>query len=234
MRIEILTTLPGLLDGPFEESIVKRAREKGIVEITIHNLRDYSLGKHKKTDDYPYGGGSGMVMMIEPVANCIAALKSKLDYNEVIYVSPDGELFTQNIANELSLLENIIILCGHYKGVDERIRENLITREISLGDYVISGGELAAAVITDSLVRLLPGALNDESSALSDSFQDSLIAAPVYTRPETFGQWKVPEVLLSGNQKKIDEWRMEKSLDRTKERRPELYKAWSDRENKNT
>ncbi|HLF35564.1 MAG TPA: tRNA (guanosine(37)-N1)-methyltransferase TrmD [Cyclobacteriaceae bacterium] len=234
MRIDILTTLPGLLEGPFEESIVKRAREKEIVKIVIHNLRDYSPGKHKKTDDYPYGGGSGMVMMIEPVANCIGALKNKLHYNEVIYVSPDGEQFSQNIANELSLLENIIILCGHYKGVDERIRENLITREISLGDYVISGGELAAAVITDSLVRLLPGALNDESSALSDSFQDSLIAAPVYTRPETFGQWKVPEVLLSGNQKKIEEWRMEKSLERTKERRPELYKVWSERENKNT
>lgn len=232
MRIDILTTLPRLLDGPFEESIVKRAREKGIVGIFIHNLRDYSQGKHKKTDDYPYGGGSGMVMMIEPVANCIRILKTKVRYDEIIYVSPDGGKFTQNTANELSLMNNIMILCGHYKGIDERIRENLITREISLGDYVISGGELAAAVITDSLIRLLPGVLNDESSALSDSFQDSLIAPPAYTRPEIFENWRVPEILLSGNQKKIDEWRMEKSLERTRERRPELYKAWSERENK--
>ena len=233
MRIDILTTLPGLLEGPFRESIIKRAQEKGLVEIIIHNIRDYCTGKHKKTDDYPYGGGSGMVMMIEPVFSCIQHLKQKLDYDEIIYLSPDGERLTQAIANELSVKANLILLCGHYKGVDERIREHLITREISIGDYVITGGELAAAVVTDAVVRLLPGTLNDEESALSDSFQDSLIAPPAYTRPDVFKGWEVPEILLSGDQKKVDEWRFEKSLERTRAKRPDLYNRWVENENKN-
>lgn len=233
MRIDILTTLPGLLEGPFNESIIKRACERGLAEIHLINLRDYSADKHKKTDDYAFGGDSGMVMMIEPVANCIRALKAQRDYDDIIYLSPDGELFNQSLANRLSLASALILLCGHYKGVDERIREHLVTREISIGDYVLSGGELPAAVVTDAIVRLLPGTLNDETSALSDSFQDGLVAPPAYTRPEVFENWAVPPILLSGDQKKVEEWRMEQSLERTARKRPELYKRWTDRENNN-
>jgi tRNA (guanine37-N1)-methyltransferase len=233
MRIDILTTLPGLLESPFRESIIKRAQEKGLVEINIHNIRDFSSGKHKKTDDYPYGGGSGMVMMIEPVFKCIQHLRQNIEYDEIIYLSPDGEKLTQAIANQLSVKTNLILLCGHYKGIDERIREHLVSREISIGDYVITGGELAAAVVTDAIVRLLPGTLNDEESALTDSFQDSLIAPPSYTRPEVFEGWKVPEILLSGDQKKVDEWRFAQSMERTRIKRPDLHSAWTGKENKN-
>ncbi len=222
MRIDIVTVLPKLLEGPFSDSIMKRAQEKGLAEIHVHNLRDYSTAKHKNVDDYQYGGGAGMVMSCEPLANCIDHLKTQRDYDEIIFMTPDGQLLEQATSNELSLKQNLLILCGHYKGIDERIREHYVTREISIGSYVLSGGELAAAVLTDSIVRLLPGVLNDETSALSDSFQDNLLSAPVYTRPADFRGMKVPEILLSGDLKKIDEWRMEQALERTKQRRPDL------------
>ena len=222
MQVDILTLFPQIFDGPFTESIIKRAIERGLVKIEKHNIRDYSLSKHKNVDDYPFGGGAGMVMQIEPIHRCIDALKAERTYDEVIYMSPDGEPFTQKIANELSIKSNLIFLCGHYKGVDERVREHLVTRELSLGDFVLTGGEIAAAAMIDAIVRLLPGALNDETSALSDSFQDDLISPPVYTRPADYNGWKVPEVLLSGHQAKIDEWRHEQSLVRTKERRPNI------------
>jgi tRNA (guanine37-N1)-methyltransferase len=224
MRIDIITCLPRLLDSPFSDSILKRAQQKGIVRIEVHDLREYATSKHRSTDDYAFGGGAGMVMMIEPIDNCITKLKSERIYNEVIYMSPDGELFSQTMANELSLKENLILLCGHYKGVDERVREHLITREISIGDYVLSGGELAAAVVSDAVIRLIPGVLSDESSALTDSFQDGLVAPPVYTRPADYNGWKVPEVLLSGHESKIEQWKHEKSLERTQNRRPDLLK----------
>jgi tRNA (guanine37-N1)-methyltransferase len=224
MRIDIITCLPRLLESPFSDSILKRAQVKGIVQVEIHDLRPYSTSKHKATDDYAFGGGAGMVMMIEPIDLCISKLKSERIYDEIIYMSPDGELLTQSMANELSLRQNIIILCGHYKGVDERVREHLITREISIGNYVLSGGELAAAVVADSVIRLIPGVLSDETSALTDSFQDGLVAPPVYTRPSEYKGWKVPEILLSGHQSKIEEWRHEKAISRTKERRPESIK----------
>jgi len=222
VKIDILTLFPEMFTGPFSESIMKRAQEKGLVEIGLHNIRDYSLQKQKSVDDYAFGGGAGMVMQIEPIDRCIKELKSQAVYDEVIYLCPDGELFNQKIANQLSSKKNIMFLCGHYKGVDERVREHLVTRELSIGDYVLSGGELAAAVITDALVRLLPGVLNDETSALSDSFQDDLISPPVYTRPAEYKGWTVPEILLSGHQAKIDEWRHEQSIKRTEERRPGL------------
>jgi tRNA (guanine37-N1)-methyltransferase len=224
MHIDIITTLPRLIESPFSDSILKRAQAKGIVQINVIDLRQYSTNKHRTTDDYAFGGGAGMVMMIEPIDNCIAELKSKRQYDDIIYMSPDGERFTQAIANSLSLKTNLILLCGHYKGVDERVREHLITREISIGDYVLSGGELAAAVVADAVIRLIPGVLSDETSALSDSFQDNLIAPPVYTRPAEYKGWKVPEVLLSGHEAKIDQWRYEKSIERTRARRPELLK----------
>ena len=222
MRIDILTLLPELLEGPFSASIMKRAQEKGLVEINMHNIRDYSTNKHKNVDDYQYGGGAGMVMSIEPIAALIDKLKAERDYDEIIYMTPDGEVLDQGECNDLSLRGNLMILCGHYKGVDERIREHYITKEISIGSYVLSGGELAAAVVVDSVVRLLPGVLNDETSALTDSFQDNLLSPPVYTRPPEFNGWKVPEVLLSGDFKKIDAWREEQALDRTTKRRPDL------------
>lgn len=222
MRFDIITLLPGLLAGPFEHSILKRAADKGLLEVELHNLRDYTPFKHKQVDDYQYGGGAGMVLMIEPVARCLDFLKAQREYEEIIYMSPDGELLNQSLANQLSLKKNIILLCGHYKGIDQRIREHLITREISIGDYVLSGGELAAAVLVDTIGRLIPGVLNDESSALFDSFQDNLLAPPVYTRPETYNNWRVPEVLLSGDQKRIDAWRHELSLERTRLLRPAL------------
>lgn len=222
MRIDIITCLPRLIESPFSDSILKRAQSKGIVQVNIIDLRDYASTKHRTTDDYAFGGGAGMVMMIEPIDNCITELKSQRDYDEIIYTSPDGQRLNQSVANELSLKNNLIILCGHYKGVDERVREHLVTREISIGDYVLSGGELAAAVISDAVIRLIPGVLSDETSALTDSFQDNLIAPPVYTRPAEFKGWKVPEVLLSGHQGKIEEWRHEQSLERTQKRRPEL------------
>lgn len=222
MRIDILTVLPELLDGPLNNSILKRAQDKGLVEIAVHNLRDYTLDKHRRVDDYPFGGEAGMVMQIEPVDRAITYLKSQRDYDEVIFTSPDGELFTQPVANSLSLIQNMIILCGHYKGVDYRIREHLVTREISVGDYVLTGGELPAAIIADAVVRLLPGAIGDEQSALSDSFQDNLLAPPVYTRPAEYKGWRVPDILLSGHQRKIDEWKYEQALERTRRLRPGL------------
>ena len=222
MRIDIITLFPDMFTEIFSQSILKRAQDKGLFEVGIHNLRDYSLNKNHNVDDYPYGGGAGMVMQIEPVDNCLNFLKSKYTYDEIIYTAPDGERLSQSLSNELALKNNLCILCGHYKGVDERIREHLITREISIGDYVLSGGELAAAVIADSVVRLLPGVLNDETSALTDSFQQDLVSAPVYTRPANYKGWQVPDVLLSGHDKMIDEWRFEQALKRTKERRPEL------------
>ncbi len=224
MRIDIITCLPRLLESPFSDSILKRAQQKGIVTVKLHDLRAHTTTKHRNTDDYAFGGGAGMVMMIEPIDNCITQLKSERAYDEVIYMSPDGELFTQPIANELSLKENLIFLCGHYKGVDERVREHLITRELSIGDYVLSGGELAAAVISDAIIRLIPGVLSDETSALTDSFQDGLVAPPVYTRPAEYKGWKVPEVLLSGHELKIAQWKQEKSLERTQNRRPGLLR----------
>lgn len=223
MHIDIITCLPRLLDSPFSDSILKRAQTKGIVEIEVHDLRPYSTNKHKTTDDYAFGGGAGMVMMIEPIDLCISKLKSERAYDEVIYMSPDGELLTQSIANELSLKQNLIILCGHYKGVDERVRQHLITREISIGNYVLSGGELAAAVVADSVIRLIPGVLSDETSALTDSFQDGLVAPPVYTRPSEYKGWKVPDVLMSGHQARIEEWRHEQAIERTRKRRPGIY-----------
>ena len=224
MHISIITCVPKLLESPFSDSILKRAIAKGLVTVDVIDLRDYSTDKHKSVDDYSYGGGAGMVMMIEPIDRCITDLKSKRTYDEVIYMSPDGEQFSQSIANQLSLKQNLILLCGHYKGVDERVREHLITREISIGDYVLSGGELAAAVIADSVIRLLPGILNDETSALSDSFQNGLVAPPVYTRPAEYKGWQVPSVLISGHEAKIEEWRHEQALERTQKRRPELFK----------
>ncbi len=222
MRIDIITCLPRLLESPFSDSILKRAQTKGIVEIEVHDLRPYSTNKHRTTDDYAFGGGAGMVMMIEPIDLCISKLKSERTYDEVIYMSPDGELLTQSIANELSLKQNLIILCGHYKGVDERVREHFITREISIGNYVLSGGELAAAVVADSVIRLIPGVLSDETSALTDSFQDGLVAPPVYTRPSEYKGWKVPDVLMSGHQARIEEWRHEQAIERTRKRRPDM------------
>ncbi len=224
MRIDILTVMPDALESPLHTSILQRAQDKGLVEIHVHNLRDWSLRKHRKVDDYPFGGEAGMVMQIEPVWRCMEELKSQRDYDEIIFTSPDGEQLDQPMANALSLKENIMILCGHYKGVDYRIREHLITREITIGDYVLTGGELPAAVIADAVVRLLPGAIGDEQSALSDSFQDGLIEAPVYTRPEVFNGWHVPEILLSGHQAKIAEWKMQMSLERTRRLRPNLLK----------
>ena len=222
MRIDILTVVPELLVSPLNESILKRAQEGGFAEIHIHNIRDYSEDKHHKVDDYPFGGEAGMVMKIEPVFRCIEKLKSERHYDEIIFTSPDGIRYDQHEANRLSTLENIIILCGHYKGIDYRIREHLITREISVGDYVLTGGELAAAIIADSVVRLLPGAIGDEESALTDSFQDNLLAPPIYTRPAEFNGWKVPEVLTSGNFAKIEAWREEQAYERTKRLRPDL------------
>ncbi len=222
LRFDIITCLPHLLDGPFNYSIIHRAREKGLLEVNVHDLREFGVGKHQQIDDYAYGGGAGMVIMVEPIDNCLSKLQEEQTYDEVIYMSPDGEPFTQKVANELSLKQNLCILCGHYKGVDERVRENLITREISIGDYVLSGGELGAAVMVDAIGRLIPGVLSDETSALTDSFQDDLIAPPVYTRPANYNDWPVPEVLLSGHEKKIDQWRQEQSVQRTKERRPGL------------
>ena len=222
MRIDILSVVPELLESPLAHSIVGRAIGKGLVDIQVHNLRKYGIGPRKNVDDYSYGGDAGMVMRVEPVYDMIAELKSGRDYDEVIYMSPDGERFTQGMANELSLKENIIILCGHYKGIDERIREHLVTREISVGDYVVSGGEIPAALVADALVRLIPGALTDETSALSDSFQEGLVSPPVYTRPAEFNGWKVPEVLLSGNPRLIRQWQDEQALERTRKRRPEL------------
>jgi tRNA (guanine37-N1)-methyltransferase len=222
MRIDIISVVPELLVSPFEHSILKRAQHKGLVEVNLINLRDYSTDKHKSVDDYAFGGGAGMVIKVEPVAACIEDLKSRTNYDEIIYMSPDGQLLDQPMANRLSGLGNLLILCGHYKGIDERIREHFITKEISIGDYVLSGGELAAAVLADSIIRLLPGVLNDETSALSDSFQDNLLAPPVYTRPAEFRGWKVPEVLLSGHEEKIRQWRHDRSVERTKERRPGL------------
>lgn len=222
MRIDILTVVPELLESPLNHSIVQRAKDKGLVEIHIHNLRDYGKGRYKQVDDYSFGGDAGMVMMIEPIYTLIEELKSQREYDEIIYTSPDGEILNQGISNQLSCKENIIILCGHYKGVDHRVREHLITKEISVGDYVLSGGEIPAAIICDSIIRLIPGAIGDETSALSDSFQDNLLAPPVYTRPAEFNGWKVPEVLLSGNPKLIKKWQEEESLKRTKELRPHL------------
>lgn len=222
MRIDIITVLPELLRSPFDHSILKRAADKGLLEVNLINLRDFSTFKHQQVDDYQFGGGAGMVMMIEPIFNCINSLKAERDYDEIIYLTPDGETFNQKTANRLSLYKNIIILCGHYKGVDERVRKHLITREISIGDYVLSGGELAAAVLVDAIGRLIPGVLNDETSALSDSFQDDLLAPPVYTRPAVFNNWEVPEILLSGHTAKIEEWRQEEALKKTQERRPDL------------
>jgi tRNA (guanine37-N1)-methyltransferase len=224
MRIDIITVLPQLLESPFAHSIVHRAQQKGLVEINVINLRDFAFNKHKSVDDYSYGGGAGMVMTIEPIALCIEKLKGEREYDEVIYMAPDGEVLSQKMANELSTYTNLIILCGHYKGVDERVRELFITREISIGDYVLSGGELAAAVVCDSIVRLLPGVLSDETSALSDSFQDDLVSAPVYTRPADYKGHKVPDILIGGNTPEIEKWRQEKALERTKKRRPGLSK----------
>ena len=222
MRIDIITVLPELLDGPLNNSILKRAQDKGLAEIVVHNLRDFTLDKHRRVDDYPFGGEAGMVMQIEPVDRAISFLKSQRDYDEVIFTSPDGDMFDQPMANSLSMLNNIIILCGHYKGIDYRIREHLITREISIGDYVLTGGEMPAAIIADAIVRLIPGAIGDEQSALSDSFQDNLFAPPVYTRPAEYKGWRVPDVLLSGHQRKIDEWKHEQAVERTRRLRPGL------------
>lgn len=222
MHIDIITCLPRLIESPFSDSILKRAQAKGLVDVNIIDLRDYATDKHKSVDDYAYGGGAGMVMMIEPIDRCLQELSSKRVYDDIIYMSPDGEQFTQSMANRMSLQKNLVLLCGHYKGVDERVRQHLVTREISIGDYVLSGGELAAAVVADAVIRLLPGVLSDETSALSDSFQDDLIAPPVYTRPADYKGWTVPEVLLSGHEKKIEAWRYEKSLERTRSRRPHL------------
>ncbi|MCR5850370.1 MAG: tRNA (guanosine(37)-N1)-methyltransferase TrmD [Bacteroidaceae bacterium] len=224
MRIDIITVLPELIRGFMQESIVGRAQKKGLVEIHIHNLRDYTLDKWRRVDDYPFGGFAGMVMQCEPIDRCISALTSERHYDQIIFTTPDGDQFDQPMANSLSLHENIIILCGHYKGIDYRIREHLITKEVSIGDYVLTGGELAAAVMTDAIVRILPGAIGDEQSALSDSFQDNLLAAPVYTRPAEYKGWKVPEVLLSGNERLIKEWELQQSLERTQRLRPDLLR----------
>jgi tRNA (guanine37-N1)-methyltransferase len=222
MQIDILTVLPELLESPFQHSIMKRAQEKDLLEVHVHSLRKWAVNEYGQVDDYQYGGGAGMVMMCEPLAKAIEELSKEKNYDEIIYLTPDGETLNQKIANTLSLKENILIICGHYKGIDERIRQQFVTKEISIGDYVLSGGELAAAVLVDTIGRLIPGVLNDETSALFDSFQDNLLAPPVYTRPEDFRGWKVPDVLMSGDHKKIEEWRYEQSLLRTKERRPDL------------
>lgn len=224
MRIDIITVLPEMLEGSINCSILKRAQDKGLAEIRLHNLRDYSNDKHHRIDDYPFGGEAGMVMMIEPIDNAISALKAQRNYDEIIYTSPDGEQFNQKTANSLSLLENIIILCGHYKGIDYRIREHLITREISIGDFVLTGGELAADMIADAIVRVIPGAIGDEQSALSDSFQDNLLAPPVYTRPAEYKGWRVPDILLSGHEAKINDWKHEQAMERTLKLRPDLLK----------
>ena len=224
MRFDIITVLPGLLESPFAHSILQRAQKKGLVEIVVHNLRDYANNKHKNVDDYPYGGGSGMVMAVEPFANCIEKLKAERNYDEIVFMTPDGVTLNQTIANHLSGQGNMIILCGHYKGIDQRIRDIYVTREISIGDYVLSGGELPAAILVDSIVRLIPGVLSDETSALSDSFQGELLDAPVYTRPAEWRGHKVPDILLSGNQAKIEAWRDDQALERTKQRRPDLLK----------
>ena len=222
MRIDIISAVPELLSGPFNSSIIRKSIEKNITEIHIHNLRDYSKNKYKSIDDYQYGGGAGMVMLIEPIDRCISKLKRERDYDEIIYMTPDGSKLKQSLSNKLSCMTNIIILCGHYKGIDQRIRENLITMEISIGDYVLTGGELPAAILADSIVRLLPGAIGDETSALTDSFQDNLLSYPVYTRPKEYKSWKVPEILFSGDQKKIEKWRLKKSIEITKKKRPDL------------
>jgi tRNA (guanine37-N1)-methyltransferase len=230
MRIDILTIFPGMFMGPFDFSITRRAMDKGLVDIYLHDIRNFAMNKYRSVDDYSFGGGAGMVMMAEPIAACIDHLRNDRNYDEVIFLTPDGEVFEQKMANELSLKGNLILLCGHYKGVDERIREHFITREISIGDYVLSGGELAAAVVVDSIVRLIPGVLGDESSALSDSFQDSLLSPPVYTRPADFKGWKVPDVLISGHETKIREWRLQKAIERTKKRRPGLLDEPSEKD----
>ena len=222
MRIDIISAVPELLTGPFNSSIIRKSIEKNITEIHIHNLREYAKNNYKSVDDYQYGGGAGMVMLIEPIDKCISKLKSERNYDEIIYMTPDGSKLNQSVSNKLSCMTNIIILCGHYKGIDQRIRDNLITMEISIGDYVLTGGELPAAILTDSIVRLIPGALGDETSALTDSFQDNLLSYPVYTRPKEYKSWQVPDVLFSGDQKKIEKWRMEKSLEITKKKRPDL------------
>lgn len=222
MRIDIITVLPEMLQGPLNCSILKRAQDRGLAEIVVHNLRDYSTNKHRKVDDYPFGGDAGMVMQVEPVDRCISALKAERHYDEVIFTAPDGEILTQPMANAMSLLDNIIILCGHYKGIDYRIREHLITREISVGNYVLTGGELPAAIIADAVVRLIPGVLGDEQSALKDSFQDGLLEPPIYTRPADYNGWRVPDILLSGHEAKIAAWRQEQAIERTRRLRPEL------------
>lgn len=224
MRIDIISAVPELLESPLNHSIVQRAKTKGLVEVVVHNLREYSNNKHRRVDDYAFGFGAGMVLQIEPIDNIISILKNERSYDEVIYTSPDGEVFNQKMANRMSMYENIIILCGHYKGIDHRIREHLITKEISMGDFVLTGGEIPAAMMTDALVRLLPGAIGDEQSALSDSFQDDLLAPPVYTRPADYKGWHVPDILLSGHQAKIDEWNHEQAVERTKLLRPDLYR----------
>lgn len=224
MQIDILTVMPEMLESPLGCSILKRAQDKGLAQIIVHNLRDYSLRPHRKVDDYPFGGEAGMVMQIEPIDRAIEALKAERSYDEVIFMTPDGEQFSQPMANQLSMCENLIILCGHYKGIDYRVREHLVTKEITIGDYVLTGGELPAAIVTDAIVRLIPGAIGDEQSALSDSFQDNLLAPPIYTRPADYKGWKVPDILLSGHEAKIDEWRHDMAVARTKELRPELLK----------
>ncbi|RPD38642.1 tRNA (guanosine(37)-N1)-methyltransferase TrmD [Chitinophaga barathri] len=222
MRIDIITVLPELLESPFAHSIMKRAKDKGLLEVNVHHLRQYSNFRQNQVDDYQFGGGAGMVMMIEPLVNAIEALQKETTYDEIIYLTPDGQTFNQKMANRLSLKGNLLLICGHYKGIDERVREHFVTMEISIGDFVLSGGELAAAVVVDAIGRLLPGVLNDETSALFDSFQDNLLAPPVYTRPETFRDWKVPAVLMSGDHRKIEEWRHDEAVKRTQERRPDL------------
>jgi tRNA (guanine37-N1)-methyltransferase len=222
MRIDIITLFPGMFEGPLSQSIVRRAMDKGLIEIHLHDLREYTTDKYRSVDDYSYGGGAGMVMMIEPVARCLESLQEERHYDEIIYMSPDGGLLDQRAANSLSLLNNMVLLCGHYKGIDERIREHLVTREISIGNYVLSGGELAAAVVVDAVARLIPGVLGDETSALTDSFQDGLVSPPVYTRPAEFRGWKVPDILLSGHEKNIREWRLQQAFERTRLRRPDL------------
>ncbi len=225
MRIDIISAVPSLLESPFADSILQRAQTKGIVSVNIHDLRDYTTNKHRKIDDYAFGGGAGMVMTIQPIAACIDKLKREREYDEVIYMTPDGEKLTQSVSNQMSSLKNIIILCGHYKGVDQRVRDLFVTKEITIGDYVLSGGELAAAVLADSIIRLIPGVLNDETSALTDSFQDDLLAPPVYTRPAEYEGHKVPDILLSGDQNKIEAWRMDQAEKRTLERRPDIIKG---------
>ncbi len=222
MRIDIITVIPEMIEGFLNESILARAQKKGLVEIHLHNLRDYTLDKWRRVDDYPYGGFAGMVMQCEPIDRCISALKAERDYDEVIFTSPDGEQFDQHVANDLSLKGNIIILCGHYKGIDQRVRDHLITREISIGDYVLTGGELAAAVMADAIIRLVPGVIGDEQSAFSDCFQDDMLSAPIYTRPADYKGWKVPDILLSGHEAKIKEWEMEQAMERTRRLRPDL------------